>query len=59
MNAKTQTASADAWYANTASRPTDRTSETDDERIKNITVPAMMFWMLRRVLLMSDSTALP
>ena len=38
MNAKTQAASADAWYANTASRPTDRTSETDDERIKDITV---------------------
>ncbi len=27
-----------AWYANASARPTDRTSQTDDERIKEITV---------------------
>ena len=26
------------WYANASARPTDRTSQTDDERIKDITV---------------------
>ena len=34
MNANTYPASSDAWHA----RPVDRTSQTDDERIKNITV---------------------
>ena len=38
MNAKTTAAAADTWYANPAARPTDRTSQTDDERIKDITV---------------------
>ena len=33
MNAKT-TAASDAWYAH----PVDKTSQTDDERIKDITV---------------------
>nr|MCU0925417.1 3-deoxy-7-phosphoheptulonate synthase [Hydrogenophaga sp.] len=33
MNAKT-TAASDAWYA----RPVDKTSQTDDQRIKDITV---------------------
>lgn len=34
MNAKTVSPSSDAWHA----RPVDKTSETDDERIKDITV---------------------
>jgi 3-deoxy-7-phosphoheptulonate synthase len=34
MNAKTVSSSSDAWHA----RPVDKTSETDDERIKDITV---------------------
>lgn len=34
MNAKATTAASDAWYA----RPVDKTSETDDERIQDITV---------------------
>ena len=34
MNAKTTVAGTDAWYAN----PPDRTSQTDDKRIKDITV---------------------
>ncbi|RZJ02436.1 MAG: 3-deoxy-7-phosphoheptulonate synthase, partial [Rubrivivax sp.] len=34
MNAKTVPASSDAWQA----RPVDKTSQTDDERIKDITV---------------------
>ena len=38
MNAKTPAASADTWYANSVAHPTDRTSQTDDERIKDITV---------------------
>jgi 3-deoxy-7-phosphoheptulonate synthase len=38
MNAKATSSSADAWYANPQAHPTDRTSETDDERIKDITV---------------------
>ena len=33
MNAKT-TAASDAWYAH----PVDKTSQTDDQRIKDITV---------------------
>jgi len=37
MNAKA-TANPDAWYANPAANPSDRTSQTDDERIKDITV---------------------
>ncbi|QDL53628.1 3-deoxy-7-phosphoheptulonate synthase [Rhodoferax aquaticus] len=38
MNAKTTVAGTDAWYANTSTHPSDRTSKTDDERIKDITV---------------------
>jgi len=38
MNAKATVANSDAWYANAATNATDRTSQTDDERIKNITV---------------------
>ena len=38
MNAKAASSTADAWYANPQAHPTDRTSETDDERIKDITV---------------------
>ena len=38
MNAKATSSTADAWYANPHAHPTDRTSETDDERIKDITV---------------------
>ena len=38
MNAKATSSAADAWYANPHAHPTDRTSETDDERIKDITV---------------------
>jgi 3-deoxy-7-phosphoheptulonate synthase len=40
MNAKATAASSDAWYATPASsaNPSDRTSRTDDERIKDITV---------------------
>jgi 3-deoxy-7-phosphoheptulonate synthase len=38
MNAKATVASPDAWYANPVALPTDRTSQTDDERIKDITV---------------------
>ncbi|MBL0945598.1 MAG: 3-deoxy-7-phosphoheptulonate synthase [Hydrogenophaga sp.] len=34
MNAKATSAASDAWYA----RPLDKTSETDDERIQDITV---------------------
>jgi 3-deoxy-7-phosphoheptulonate synthase len=34
MNAKANPVSADAWHA----RPVDKTSQTDDERIKDITV---------------------
>jgi 3-deoxy-7-phosphoheptulonate synthase len=34
MNAKATTPGSDAWYAN----PVDKTSQTDDERIKDITV---------------------
>lgn len=38
MNAKATVAGIDAWYANSPTHPTDRTSQTDDERIKDITV---------------------
>lgn len=38
MNAKATVAGTDAWYANSPTHPTDRTSQTDDERIKDITV---------------------
>ena len=38
MNAKATAAGTDAWYANPLAHPTDRTSRTDDERIKDITV---------------------
>ena len=34
MNAKTTAPASDAWYAS----PVDKTSQTDDERIKDITV---------------------
>ena len=37
MTSEAPLASTETWYANT-SRPTDRTSQTDDERIKDITV---------------------
>ena len=38
MTAKATVASTDAWYANPVNRPADRTSQTDDARIKDITV---------------------
>jgi 3-deoxy-7-phosphoheptulonate synthase len=38
MNAKTMTASPDGWYATSTARPADRTGQTDDARIKDITV---------------------
>ena len=38
MNSKATAAVPNTWYANAAARPTDRTSQTDDERIKDITV---------------------
>ena len=38
MNAKATVAGSAAWAANPASHPSDRTSQTDDERIKDITV---------------------
>ncbi len=34
----TQTTASDTWYANSNVNPSDRTSQTDDERIKDITV---------------------
>ena len=37
MTLEANVASTETWYATTA-RPTDRTSQTDDERIKDITV---------------------
>ena len=37
MTSEANVASTETWYANTP-RPTDRTSQTDDERIKDITV---------------------
>jgi 3-deoxy-7-phosphoheptulonate synthase len=37
MTSEAPLASTEPWYANTT-RPTDRTSQTDDERIKDITV---------------------
>ena len=38
MNSNATVTGAEAWYGNTAARPQDRTSQTDDERIKDITV---------------------
>ena len=38
MNSNATVTGTDAWYGNTAARPQDRTSQTDDERIKDITV---------------------
>src|SRR5512133_240417 len=38
MNAKSIAASTDAWYANAVANATDRTGQTDNERIKDITV---------------------
>ena len=38
MKSKTTTSQADAWYANPNTPRTDRTGQTDDERIKDITV---------------------
>ena len=38
MNANAIPAGTDAWYANPVAHPTDRTSQTDDQRIKDITV---------------------
>jgi 3-deoxy-7-phosphoheptulonate synthase len=38
MNAKATVAGTDAWYANPVALPIDRTSQTDDARIKDITV---------------------
>ncbi len=38
MTAKATVASTDAWSANPVNRPADRTSKTDDARIKDITV---------------------
>jgi 3-deoxy-7-phosphoheptulonate synthase len=37
MNSKAHSTSSDAWYP-PGTQPTDRTSQTDDERIKDITV---------------------
>ncbi|ABD71076.1 3-deoxy-D-arabinoheptulosonate-7-phosphate synthase [Rhodoferax ferrireducens T118] len=38
MTAKSIAASTDAWYANVVANATDRTGQTDNERIKDITV---------------------
>jgi 3-deoxy-7-phosphoheptulonate synthase len=38
MNAKPMAASPDGWYATSTARPADRTGQTDDARIKDITV---------------------
>ena len=38
MNAKATVAGTDAWYPNPLAHPIDRTSQTDDARIKDITV---------------------
>ena len=38
MKSKATTSQADAWYANPNTPRTDRTGQTDDERIKDITV---------------------
>jgi len=38
MTAKSIAASTDAWYANAVANATDRTGQTDNERIKDITV---------------------
>ena len=38
MTANTMASSPDSWYANPTARPADRTGQTDDARIKDITV---------------------
>ncbi len=38
MKPEATVAGSDAWYANPVAHSNDRTSETDDERIKDITV---------------------
>ena len=38
MKSEANVATTDTWYASAVARPTDRTSQTDDERIKDITV---------------------
>ena len=38
MKSKASTSQSDAWYAKTTAPITDRTGQTDDERIKDITV---------------------
>ena len=38
MNVKANVVNPDAWVANAVSNVSDRTSQTDDERIKDITV---------------------
>ncbi|MDD5333717.1 MAG: 3-deoxy-7-phosphoheptulonate synthase [Rhodoferax sp.] len=38
MKSQATVASTDAWYANPVAHSTDRTGQTDDERIKDITV---------------------
>jgi 3-deoxy-7-phosphoheptulonate synthase len=38
MKSKATVASTDAWYANNVAHASDRTGQTDDERIKDITV---------------------
>ena len=38
MKPEATVASPQAWYANAAAHPTDRTGQTDDQRIKDITV---------------------
>ena len=38
MKPEANVASPEAWYANAVTHPTDRTGQTDDQRIKDITV---------------------
>ena len=38
MKSEATVASTDTWYATSSARPTDRTGQTDDQRIKDITV---------------------
>jgi len=38
MKSEANVATTDTWYASAVARPIDRTSQTDDERIKDITV---------------------
>ena len=38
MKPESTVASPQAWYANAVAHPTDRTGQTDDQRIKDITV---------------------